>query len=453
MFRSLLQEASTPNLGRHRSLIEALFGVKNDCSSENSDPDEQIEWTWDNAIENDFVFLLNNNKDVKFHRNISSGTAVVRGTQPMSKDQYYWEVKMISPVYGTDMMIGVGTAEADMNQVHDKFISLLGKDNKTWGLSYTGLFRHNGESRDYSSRFGQGSVIGIHLDMWNGTLAFYKNKKHLGIASRGLKGKTMYAMASSTAACSGMRIIRSCSFPSSLQFLCCTKLRELIPDEKDVLKEIDLPPGLQVFLENNLSWLLCSRYTETVVQQCMPSPSRRGLWGYGLDSVSEILLPVQEDETQSTITVLDRRTDPNIVVMNGGAIFLCNCNVDGERSIPPTSFPDFNPNPPSPESCFTPLPDYFINPPEFEQLPSDEISQYMEQDVSCSTQLGASIEDALGTTNKNTIVNESRRADLEAAVIETIIDDSEEYNPIESEAKRRRHSYNYIMGLSDPDSE
>lgn len=63
-----------------------------------------IEWTWEAPDGSDFVNLLNDNKDVKFHRNFSSGTAVVRGAQPMSQDQYFWEVKMISPVYGTDMV-------------------------------------------------------------------------------------------------------------------------------------------------------------------------------------------------------------------------------------------------------------------------------------------------------------------------------------------------------------
>lgn len=77
-------------------------------------------------------------------------------------------------------MVGIGTPDASMAQVHDKFISLLGNDKQTWGLSYTGLFHHNGESHCYASRFGQGSIIGVHLDLWNGTLSFYKNKKHLG---------------------------------------------------------------------------------------------------------------------------------------------------------------------------------------------------------------------------------------------------------------------------------
>lgn len=32
----------------------------------------------------------------------------------------------------------------------------------------------------FSSRFGQGSIIGVHLDTWHGTLTFYKNRHCIG---------------------------------------------------------------------------------------------------------------------------------------------------------------------------------------------------------------------------------------------------------------------------------
>lgn len=32
----------------------------------------------------------------------------------------------------------------------------------------------------FSSRFGQGSIIGVHLDTWHGTLTFFKNRKCIG---------------------------------------------------------------------------------------------------------------------------------------------------------------------------------------------------------------------------------------------------------------------------------
>jgi len=38
----------------------------------------------------------------------------------------------------------------------------------------------------FSSRFGQGSIIGVHLDTWHGTLTFFKNRKCIGEGSRDL---------------------------------------------------------------------------------------------------------------------------------------------------------------------------------------------------------------------------------------------------------------------------
>ena len=63
-------------------------------------------------------------------------------------------------------------------------------------------------------------------------------------------------MVSSTAARTGMRLTKSCSFSTSLQFLCCQVLRKIVPSHLDVTEALELPPGLHAFLTNNLSWLL-----------------------------------------------------------------------------------------------------------------------------------------------------------------------------------------------------
>ena len=78
----------------------------------------------------------------------------------------------------------------------------------------------------------------------------------LGIAYRGLQGKTLFPIVSSTAARSGMKVIKCRSFKTSLQFMCCQILRQVIPRHLDVLKVIDMPPGLREFLDNNIYWLL-----------------------------------------------------------------------------------------------------------------------------------------------------------------------------------------------------
>ena len=53
-----------------------------------------------------------------------------------------------------------------------------------------------------------------------------------------------------------MKVIKACSFPTSLQFLCCQALRKIVPSNMSVIEALDPPPGLKLFLENNLSWLL-----------------------------------------------------------------------------------------------------------------------------------------------------------------------------------------------------
>lgn len=61
-----------------------------------------------------------------FHANYSSGTAAIRGTMPIKEGHHFWEVKMTTPVYGTDMMIGVATEEMELDKYIHTFCSLLG---------------------------------------------------------------------------------------------------------------------------------------------------------------------------------------------------------------------------------------------------------------------------------------------------------------------------------------
>lgn len=108
-------------------------------------------------------------------------------------------------------MVGIGTSDVDLDKYHHTFCSLLGRDEDSWGLSYTGrcclgygwgwqchrpprltpllltgLLHHKGDKTSFSSRFGQGSIIGVHLDTWHGTLTFFKNRKCIGEGSFGL---------------------------------------------------------------------------------------------------------------------------------------------------------------------------------------------------------------------------------------------------------------------------
>nr|CAD7397522.1 unnamed protein product [Timema cristinae] len=135
------------------------------------------EWAWDSSQTNPAVVLKDENREVLFHPVQSSGTAVVRGCTPFKPgSEYYWEIKVLTPTYGTDLMIGVGTEKVDLLKSEFVFCSLLGLDQESWGYSYKGLIHHDSSSQVYGGPFSQGSIIGVHLDMWRGTLAFYLNR-------------------------------------------------------------------------------------------------------------------------------------------------------------------------------------------------------------------------------------------------------------------------------------
>nr|XP_057917167.1 SPRY domain-containing SOCS box protein 3-like [Doryrhamphus excisus] len=245
---------------REEELIGGL-GITPECLC--GEEDDGFDWVWDDKVKSSGVFLSCDNRKVSFHTDYSCGTAAIRGTKELSDGQHFWEVKMTSPVYGTDMMVGIGTSEVNLEKFKYNFGSLLGHDEDSWGLSYTGLFQHKGDKATFSSQFGQGSIIGMHLDTWHGTLTFYKNRHCIGVAATRLQNKKLYPMVCSTAAKSSMKVIRSCYTPTSLQYLCCTQLRQMFPACRDIITALELPPGLCTLLRTQLGWVFSITSTDT----------------------------------------------------------------------------------------------------------------------------------------------------------------------------------------------
>lgn len=77
-----------------------------------------------------------------------------------------------------------------------------------------------------------------------------------GVAATKLQNRKFYPMVCSTAAKSSMKVIRSCASVTSLQYLCCYRLRQLRPDSGDTLEGLPLPPGLKQLLHHKLGWVL-----------------------------------------------------------------------------------------------------------------------------------------------------------------------------------------------------
>lgn len=77
-----------------------------------------------------------------------------------------------------------------------------------------------------------------------------------GVAATKLQNRKFYPMVCSTAAKSSMKVIRSCASITSLQYLCCYRLRQLRPNSGDTLEGLPLPPGLKQVLRHKLGWVL-----------------------------------------------------------------------------------------------------------------------------------------------------------------------------------------------------
>ncbi|XP_015175382.1 PREDICTED: SPRY domain-containing SOCS box protein 3-like [Polistes dominula] len=232
--------------------------IINDDLIENNNPRGKCvhEWTWDENYISETSELSKNNLEVKFNPKFSIGTAYVRGNMSMQRGRHhYWEIKMITPVYGTDVMIGVATNRIDLTGIRQTFCSLLGRDQESWGFSYKGYIQHAGERRIYTGRFYKGSLVGVHFDSWKGTLQYFLNRKPLGIAFTGLQNTILYPMVCSTSANSKVIITHCSSVPASLQMECLSILQ---PIQKLYLSYAF--PGLRYLLNSIFVEILHKRY-------------------------------------------------------------------------------------------------------------------------------------------------------------------------------------------------
>lgn len=148
-------------------------------------------------------------------------------------------------------MVGIGTSNVGLSAWKINFCSMLGIDCHSWGYSFHGLIQHNGLKRKYGSKFNLGSIVGVHLDMYRGTLEFFLNRKPLGIAFRKLKGLELHPMVSSTAAQSAVRINSAVEIEETLQMQ-CLKFISKNPKLYKIYREI---PGLRRIYDKKYFWI------------------------------------------------------------------------------------------------------------------------------------------------------------------------------------------------------
>ena len=80
-------------------------------------------------------------------------------------------------------------------------IYFVGSDCYGWGLSYKGFLWHNGQKVRFCAPFyAENTVIGFHLNLYEGQLTIYKDGVCLGVAAEGLHllNEQVFPAASST---------------------------------------------------------------------------------------------------------------------------------------------------------------------------------------------------------------------------------------------------------------
>ncbi|KOB74450.1 SPRY domain-containing SOCS box protein, partial [Operophtera brumata] len=207
----------------------------NTCSC--GEEDDIKEWRWEKPADSvsDHVVLSENNQLVTFHPNTSSGTAFVKGDTPMEHNyHYYWEVKMLTNSYGTDIMVGVGSDKVDILEYRHKFTSGLGKTIESYGLSYTGRMLH-ASMKIIDRRF---------TGFCRGDMLFYNLRRH----------SVVYPMVCSTAVQSSFKIVYASSWKASLLVDALKILSASAKGDK-----IKLPLGLRNQLKSQF-WITMPSY-------------------------------------------------------------------------------------------------------------------------------------------------------------------------------------------------
>jgi hypothetical protein len=123
-------------------------------------------------------------------------SAAVRVRRPMTAGVHVWAVTWGTGAGGYCPTIGVGTDEATMDRN-------IGYNDDSWGWHLENNYLYHGGRRVGSypnnkdpGRYRLSDTFHLVLDMDEGTLSFVDGDEYLGVAVSGLRGRSLYVMAS-----------------------------------------------------------------------------------------------------------------------------------------------------------------------------------------------------------------------------------------------------------------
>ena len=80
-------------------------------------------------------------------------------------------------------MLGFGTSETRLHYDDFEYVSLIGMDAKSWGLSHKGFIWNNGRYKSYCEPFFDKDLrLGALINTYDQTIRFFLNRNDLGLA-------------------------------------------------------------------------------------------------------------------------------------------------------------------------------------------------------------------------------------------------------------------------------
>ncbi|CAG0880315.1 unnamed protein product [Cyprideis torosa] len=163
----------------------------------------QVEHAWNSDDRSLNIFVKEADK-LTFHRHpVAQSTDCIRGKVGYSRGIHIWEIKWDSRQRGTHAAVGVATKDAPLHLMG--YHSLVGLNNHSWGFDLGRNEANHGGTSGYSRRYPVTAKCSnvvipdtflVILDMEEGTLAFHADGHYLGVAHKGLRGKTLYPVVS-----------------------------------------------------------------------------------------------------------------------------------------------------------------------------------------------------------------------------------------------------------------
>lgn len=218
---------------------------------------QQFAWNSEDSSPNIYIKA---DDPLTFHRNpVPQSTDGIRGKVGFSRGFHVWKITWAVDQRGTHPFVGVATKEAPLHA--RGYCALVGSNDESFGWDILKKKCRHGNPKTKSWPYPDSAVIGATalldipdeifciLDMDEGYLAFATDKKYLGIAFKGLKGKTLYPVVSAVwGHCEvTLRYFGNIqSTPHSLMDVCRRAIREQMRAEG--MNSLNLPSKLKQYL-------------------------------------------------------------------------------------------------------------------------------------------------------------------------------------------------------------